>query len=166
MIPRKPAPRLMRGGRLRKIHGPTINHATDLGPLRIRTRRVGRAARHRGANATRPKGRAGSTPALSATSVSRTKFCPRSPIGRGPGLNPGQCGFDARRGYARVAQRQRQRLQIPPSGRSNRPSRTKQIAPFAKRPKASVLHTDIPGFKSSTEHHPSHVSRKSDGGGR
>jgi hypothetical protein len=29
-------------------------------------RRVGRAARHRGANATRPKGRAGSTPALSA----------------------------------------------------------------------------------------------------
>src|SRR5262249_32007838 len=33
-------------------------------------RRVGRAARHRGANATRPKGRAGSTPALSATLVS------------------------------------------------------------------------------------------------
>ncbi len=33
-------------------------------------RRVGRAARHRGANATRPKGRAGSTPALSATLTS------------------------------------------------------------------------------------------------
>jgi hypothetical protein len=46
------------------------------------------------------------------------------------------------------------------------PSRTKKSAPFAKRPKASVLHTDIPGFKSSTEHHHSHVSRKSDGGGR
>ena len=34
-------------------------------------RRVGRAARHRGANATRPKGRAGSTPALSAKSGRR-----------------------------------------------------------------------------------------------
>lgn len=42
---------------------------------------------------------------------------------------------------------------ISPQLSSNRPSRTKQIAPFAKRPKASVLHTDIPGFKSSTEHH-------------
>jgi hypothetical protein len=32
-------------------------------------RRVGRAARHRGANATRPKGRAGSIPALSASAL-------------------------------------------------------------------------------------------------
>jgi hypothetical protein len=59
-----------------------------------------------------------------AHATESTKFCPRSPIGRGPGLNPGQCGFDARRGYARVAQRQRQRLQTPLSGRSNRSSRT------------------------------------------
>ena len=29
---------------------------------------------------------------------------PCSPIGRGPGLNPEKCGFDARRGYALVAQ--------------------------------------------------------------
>ena len=121
---------------------PGLTPATSSWRLCIRTWRVGRAARHRGANATRPKGLAGSTPALSAT---------------------------------------------------------QQIAPFAKRPKASVLHTDIPGFKSSTEHHPasrcplrricvcasrsrmpsealaqeglltthhSHASRKSDGGGR
>jgi hypothetical protein len=34
--------------------------------MACRQRRVGRAARHRGANAARPSGRAGSTPALSA----------------------------------------------------------------------------------------------------
>jgi hypothetical protein len=38
-------------------------------------RRVGRAARHRGANATRPSGRAGSTPALSANSRAWHKGC-------------------------------------------------------------------------------------------
>jgi hypothetical protein len=39
-------------------------------------RRVGRAARHRGANATRPKGRAGSTPALSAKLPEHDLFRP------------------------------------------------------------------------------------------
>jgi hypothetical protein len=95
-------------------------------------------------------------------------ICPRSPIGRGPGLNPGKCGFDARRGYARVAQRQRQRLQTPLSGRSNRPSRTIWIAPFAKWSKASVLHTDSTEVRilDGAPNNATHVSRRSDGGGR
>ena len=81
--------------------------------------------------------------------------CPRSPIGRGPGLNPGKCGFDARRGYARVAQRQRQRPQTPLSGRSNRPSRTKQTlrSPSGQRHRSYT--PTVPGFESSTEHHAS-----------
>ena len=44
-----------------------------------RTWRVGRAARHRGANATRPKGRAGSTPALSASSPILNDHCLMGP---------------------------------------------------------------------------------------
>jgi hypothetical protein len=125
-------------------------------------------------------------------------ICPRSPIGRGPGLNPGQCGFDARRGYARVAQRQRQRLQTPLSGRSNRPSRTKQRSlrsPSGQRhrsytptfrgsnPRRSTIllrAARFAGFKRPAKRNaseslaeegrnvasPTHVSRKSDGGGR
>ena len=65
-------------------------------------RRVGRAARHRGANATRPKGWAGSTPALSATvshqaqsadttaTAGRSVSDPRGLISRvEPGATPG-----------------------------------------------------------------------------
>jgi hypothetical protein len=74
-------------------------------------------------------------------------ICPRSPIGRGPGLNPGQCGFDARRGYARVAQRQRQRLQTPLSGRSNRPSRTKQRS--LRSPSGQRHRSYTPTFRGS-----------------
>ena len=54
-----------------KHHAPTMNLKRDGVSKKshpaLGLRRVGRAARHRGANATRPKGRAGSTPALSAT---------------------------------------------------------------------------------------------------
>ena len=46
--------------------------------LAMTLRRVGRVARHRGANATRPKGRAGSIPALSATAQRDVVRCLRA----------------------------------------------------------------------------------------
>src|SRR5262249_32788695 len=48
--------------------------ARSLRPQPSWLRRVGRAARHRGANATRPKGWAGSTPALSAILLRAVRF--------------------------------------------------------------------------------------------
>ena len=78
---------------------------------------------------------------------------PRSPTGRGPALNAGQCRFEACRGYAPVAQ----------IGRGGRlKSGMLQVRVLRGAPaicslrqaaKASGLHPDIRRFESVREHH-------------
>ena len=80
------------------------------------------------------------------------QFCPCSPTGRGPALNAGQVQVRCLpRVRADSPTGRRRRLQIPHSAGSNPAQRTTS-APVAKRPKASVLQADNPGFESLREY--------------
>jgi hypothetical protein len=83
-------------------------------------RRVGRAARHRGANAARPSGRAGSTPALSTNRLARLFFDDHDAITHG-----------SLRLVARIAAFQAAEDGSKPSGSTNR-------SPFVQRQDAAL----------------------------
>jgi hypothetical protein len=72
-----------------------------------------------------------------------TPLCTCSPIGRGPGLNPGQCGFEACHVHAHVRKQAKRPASKAGGWRFDFSHGHQTNAPFAKWPKASVLQTDI-----------------------
>jgi hypothetical protein len=79
-------------------------------------------------------------------------FGPRSPIGRGPALNVGQCRFEACRGYALVAQLAEAAASRAACCRFESCAAHQTRCSLRQAAKASGLHPDIRRFESVREH--------------